>query len=273
MDSTPPGAVSGGGEARNHRAWLQRLATTPFERIYHWWNQIHAAVITILVIAAELQALRPAALLALAVWTPGALLALYRLADRFHPDGAGALVPNLLTSTRVAAAGSLFALVAADTFFPVVGEALRGGWGFPAVGILLLVELTDFFDGLVARRVKTGRFGSTWDMESDAVFAVALAVSVRHLHGVAPHVLAIGLMRYLYVLLWRYDGDPVVLPRIYKMYAKTTAAIVVTSLILGLVPVLTAGVRRIGYLAVLLLLIISFSWDLVLQRRSAKASR
>jgi hypothetical protein len=109
-------------------------------------------------------------------------------------------------------------------------------------------------------------------MESDALFAIALSIAMRHLFAVPLHVLAIGLMKYIYVLVWRYDGDPPVYPPAYKWYAKTVAAIIVSSLVAGLLPILPALVRTIGFACVLALQASSFGWDLLLHRRQANAS-
>ena len=224
-------------------------------------------MITGLVVAAQFPAVQQAALVALATWVPLSLFTLYAAAGRLHPGGAGPGIPNLLTGVRVTAATIVLALAAADTSAGI-GPLIRSG-GFVVAGALGIVELTDFLDGYFARRSKTTRFGPIWDMENDAALAIGLAVGLRHFYGVGVHILIIGLMRYLYVLVWRYDGDPVTYPAAYKQFAKTVAAIIVTSLIVGFVPILPPIVRTVGFAVVLALQVVSFSWDLLLQRRSA----
>lgn len=250
------------------RAAQDGLSATGFDRFYHWWNQGHAAVITLLVVAAEFPVVSRIALIALSAWVPLAMLVLFLAAWRIHPDGPGSLIPNILTTVRVAAGVALLLLIALNPFYPGVGAFLRDMTGFVLVAALLLVEVTDFFDGYAARRRKTGRFGSTWDMESDAVFAMTLALTLRHFHGVAPHVLAIGLMKYLYVLFSRYDGDPPEPPSSYKKYAKTVAATLVIALIVGLAPVLGPVVRNVGFAVILALQLSSFGWDFLLRLKS-----
>jgi len=243
-----------------------------FERIYHRWNVTHAALVTILVLAAELAPIASAATLTLGLWSAVALSVLFVIGRRFHPDGTGPAVPNTLTSMRIAAAVAVFTIVGAAFARPRMAVLLAEQLGWWMVGGLLLIETSDLLDGYLARRMRSGRFGSTWDMESDAIFAIALSLSLRHLHGVGIFVLAIGLMRYLYVLFARFDGDPKDYPKAYKLLAKTTTAILVTALSVTHAPSFTPQTRSMILLAVLGLQIISFSWDFVLQQRATLES-
>jgi phosphatidylglycerophosphate synthase len=241
-----------------------------FDAAYHRWNMVHAAVVTLLVLTAEVPAAQPFAMMALALWSALALGVLFLLGLWLHPSGPGPALPNLLTTARVVASFLLLAVVAGASFFPQVGEAARSSAGWLLFGILMLVELTDFFDGRIARRLKAGPFGSTWDMESDSIYVMALAVAVRHLHGVGFFVLLIGLMRYLYVLLWQYDGVADPAPRLYKLFAKTTTAALVITLIVAMAPVVGAGLRAASLSVVLGLQTVSFGWDILLQRRTGR---
>lgn len=250
------------------RRAFPRPSQANFERIYHRWNATHAALVTILALAAESVRIAPVATLALGSWSTIALVALFVIGKRFHPDGAGPALPNALTSLRIAGAVVVLAVLSVAFSRPRMAAILAEQIGWWMVGSLLLIEASDLLDGYIARRMRSGRFGSTWDMESDAIFAIALSLSLRHLHGVGIFVLAIGLMRYLYVLFARFDGDPKVSPKAYKLFAKTTTAILVTALIVTHAPVFTPEARSAILLAVLALQITSFSWDLVLQRRA-----
>ncbi|MFW6213478.1 MAG: CDP-alcohol phosphatidyltransferase family protein [Spirochaetota bacterium] len=240
-----------------------------FERIYHRWNMTHAAIVTVLILAAELALVASTATLVLAVWSAIALCALFTIGKRFHPDGAGPAVPNTLTSFRVFAAVAVFVILGVAFARPRTAALFAEQLGWWMVGGLLLIETSDLLDGYLARRMRSGRFGCTWDMESDAIFAMALSLSLRHLHGVGIFVLAIGLMRYLYVLLARFDGDPKVYPKAYKLLAKTTTAILVSALIVMHAPIFSSAARSVILLSVLALQLTSFSWDFVLQRRAA----
>lgn len=245
-----------------------------FDRFYHIWNQVHAMVIVFAVVMVELAPLRHAGFVILAGWTPIAMLVVYRSAKHLHPDGAGSLFPNLLTTTRVAAGCIILIALATSEVAAAVLSIAHTNAAYLVVGVLLLVEVTDLFDGYVARRRPHGAFGGIWDMESDSVFAIALALGLRHVYGVGFHVVLIGLMKYGYVLLSRFDGDPPVFPKTYKVFAKTVAAVVVTSLVLGYAPLWSTtaavGVRDVAYAVVLFLQVASFVWDLVLQVRPAR---
>lgn len=264
---------------RLHRApglewWADRVGLTlPFDVIYARWNLAHALVITLLVAASEIPGALRYTSFALALWIPGAMATLFLAATTRHPDGAGPGIPNLLTATRVAAALALMLVVYGDAIDPYVGTTLRTATGWIVVGILLVVEATDFFDGRIARRMQAGAFGAIWDMESDSVYAIALALAARHVHQAVVPALFIGLMRYLYVLGWRYGGDPPAMPRGYKLFARTTAAVVVTGLIVLLVPAIGDTIRSFIVAVVLTMQIVSFGWDLVLQRRAAGERR
>ncbi|MFW5744024.1 MAG: CDP-alcohol phosphatidyltransferase family protein [Spirochaetota bacterium] len=241
-----------------------------FSDAYHRWNLTHAAAMVVLVLVAQFTLLRPVALALLAVWIVGALGTLFVLGRRLHPDGAGPASANLLTATRGVAAAALIAIVVVTAYVPEAATALRSAGGWYLVGMLLVVELTDLLDGHVARRLNAGAFGATWDMESDAAYALALSLAVRHVHEAPVFVLLIGLLRYLYVLLWHYDREPTVVPRAYKLFAKTTTAILVTTLILALLPPVGDTLRAVSLLVVLGLQLVSFGWDLVLQRSAGE---
>lgn len=262
---------------RFHRAsgidwWTDRVGLNlPFDVIYARWSLAHALIITLLVAASEIPGAVRFTSFALALWIPGAMGTLFLAATTRHPDGAGPGIPNLLTATRVAAALALMLVVYADAIDPYVGETLRSATGWIVVAVLLVVEATDFFDGRIARRMHAGAFGAIWDMESDSVYAIALALAARHVHETWLPVLFIGLIRYLYVLAWRYGGDPPAMTRAYKQFARTTAAVVVTGLIVLLIPPLGDIVRTVIVAVVLGMQGVSFGWDLVLQRRTTTA--
>ncbi len=243
--------------------YLNRFLTN-----YHRWSLVHATIITALVVATEVTPFAAQLLGALSIWIFVAIAGLFQLGYRLHPDGAGSVVPNALTASRAGAAVALLVFVVLRLLSagrePIV-EAAAAWW---IAGSLGVVVLTDFFDGRLARRAGSGRFGATWDMECDSVFAIALALYLRVAFHVTPLVLAIGLMRYLYVLLFRYDSDPAIVPRGYKLFAKVVTALIVTGMIVATAPVLSSA-ARLGIVVFLLFLqLLSFGWDLLLQRRS-----
>lgn len=249
-------------------------ASQPFARVYRVWTLVHAAIAVSLVVAAEIVPHPAPVFWMLGLWIAGAMWILFVLALRRHPDGPGPLLPNVLTASRTVAAVVLMAAMALGSRSPQVRELATGSAGWWLVALLLLVELTDYLDGKLARRAGAGRFGSIWDMETDAVFALALTVVNRHLHAVGAYVLLIGLMRYLYVLLWHHETVPVSAPPIQKLFSKTTTAVLVTTLIVVLAPVIGPRFRATSLIVVLAMQVTSFAWDLWLQwRERAAASR
>lgn len=238
-----------------------------FEKSYHRWNLTHAAAVSLFVAGTQIPVTSLASSTALAIWVAVALPLLFVLGYRLHPDGAGPGLPNALTASRALGAAVLLGLVGFLKADLVPEQVLRGSVAWWLAGGLGIITLTDFFDGRIARRLHAGRFGETWDMECDAAFVLGLSLLLRTIYPVPISVLFIGLMRYLYVLLWRYDSDPADVPRAYKLYAKTVTAILVTGLILGLIPVISSAIRVVLLSILLTLQGISFLWDLILQRR------
>lgn len=175
----------------------------------------------------------------------------------------GHWIPDALTAGRGVAA------VAVLVMLPQVAQWSVGTvW---AVGsALAVVELTDFFDGRLARRFGPSAFGALWDMENDALFTLSISLLVYLRYGVAPFVLLLELMRYLYVLIWRFDSDPVTVSPAYKLFAKTTAAAIVVTLIVAVAPILPEWLRTAALAVVLGMQLVSFGWDLVLQYRAVR---
>ena len=238
-----------------------------FDRSYERWGYLHASLVVLGALAAELAMATAAAGAFMAVWSTAALTALYVTARHKHPDGTGATIANVLTSFRVGAAVAVFLLTAANSLFPAIGAFLRSSGGWVLVGTLFLVEITDFADGRMARKHQSGPFGATWDMESDAIYTLALSLAVRHIFAVDFYVLLIGLMRYLYVLLWHYEGTRAATSRTHVLYAKTTTAVLATTLIVVMAPPITDALRAVSLGIVLFMQLISFGWEIALQVR------
>ncbi|MFW5694252.1 MAG: CDP-alcohol phosphatidyltransferase family protein [Alkalispirochaeta sp.] len=252
-----------------------------FDRAYQWWNLAHAAVILAavasVVVPVELggAALVPVAegtiLRVLAGWGVVALGGLYgaaRLRDRRRPKTGRARshwLPDLCTAVRGATAGGLLWMLPAAQ-----------GWSeetmWIVVAVLAVVEVTDFLDGKLARIVGPSSFGALWDMENDALFTLSLSLLVYIRYDVAPVLLLLGLMRYVYVLVWRFHRDPVCVPSSYKWFAKTTAAAIVVTLIASAVPIIPDDVRGAALATVLTMQVVSFGWDLALQYRALRVS-
>ncbi len=230
---------------------------------YRRWNVQHAGMVILLVAVSELPISFFPATALLAVWVALSMFRLWRL-RALSPVGSP--WADALTTVRTVATVLLLSGLSMTPTGAVHGFFSSGG-RWVVVGALLAVESTDFFDGRVARRGLIGLFGPVWDMETDSVFALALAMANRHLLEVGPFVLAIGLMRFLYVLFWREEGSQAPKPHIFVLYAKTTTAMLVVVMIFVLAPPVGPYLRRAALLIVLMLQIISFGWDMYLQRR------
>ena len=90
------------------------------------------------------------------------------------------------------------------------GPAEALAWPVAAAAAIALV--LDGVDGWIARRRQCASpFGARFDMELDAVFLLVLSILALQAGKAGPWVLAIGLMRYLFVLaglIWKpLTGD------------------------------------------------------------------
>lgn len=144
---------------------------------------------------ASLQLRPPAGCLALTAWAGVGALVLDRVPVA-HPHARFGLA-NTITLAR--AAGT--ALLAG---FALAPEAIGNVWALvAAVGMLLVL---DGIDGPVARRQGlASAFGARFDMEVDAGLILTLSALAAALDKAGPWVLAIGLMRYAFVLAGRLD--------------------------------------------------------------------
>lgn len=119
-----------------------------------------------------------------------------------HPfDRFGAA--NLVTTGRVA----LVAVVAG-----LVGEATTDEVAWTAAIVTVAVTALDSVDGWIARRTSmTSAFGARYDMETDALLILILAVLAWQ-HGKAgAWIVLAGAMRYLFVCagyVWRWMEAP-----------------------------------------------------------------
>lgn len=128
----------------------------------------------------------------------GMVAMLWRALRRYPPRRVGLGAANRVTLAR----GVLVALLAGTLADPALLSA-HTVWLFA----LALVTLTlDGVDGWVARRtVSASALGARFDMELDAFFMLVLCLALLLLDRVGPWVLAIGTMRYTFVVAgWRW---------------------------------------------------------------------
>lgn len=168
---------------------------------------------------------------------------------------------NVVTTVRSSLVGLITALVAASLAEPVP-VALLVGISIPALAL-------DAVDGWVARRTgATSELGARYDMEVDAFLLLALSAYVAQALG--PWVLAIGLMRYAFVVVgWMLPWFRATLPRRYwRKVVTAVQGIALTAAASGL----STGFAGALVAFALLLLAESFGRDVVwlVRRRSAR---
>ena len=167
---------------------------------------------------------------------------------------------DLVTLGRALLVGGVTALV--------VDALVTGVPATIAIVALAVVALAlDAVDGQVARRTGTASpFGARFDMEVDAYLILVLSVYVAGLVG--PWALAIGAMRYGFVLAGR--AWPWLTGTVAPSYAaKTVAAAQGVALVVVSAGVMAQATAVALVAAALLLLCWSFGRDVVRLRRNA----
>lgn len=154
--------------------------------------------------------------------------------------------------------------------FPGVLSALL--WPFALVALAVLA--LDGVDGAVARRTATSsEFGARFDMELDAFYLLVLCGAVMVLGKAGPWVLALGLMRYAFILAGlAWPGLQQPLPESFRR--KTVCVWQGVTLLVSVVPVVSATFAVWTLALALALLTWSFAVDtlwLVRQHRPAPA--
>ena len=158
-------------------------------------------------------------------------------------------------------------IITAFRFIFFAAGALTGLFLLPEQSFIPLfffafAGFTDFFDGIVARKTGVTDAGGFLDAETDA-----LAVSLLSLYALGsgyapPIVLLAGLMRYIFYFPLKEFGKIESSSRYFKLYAKFACAAAVALLTASSAPVWTN--RRVFWLASIILLGISFFWELIL---------
>ena len=155
---------------------------------------------------------------------------------------------NLVTTGRAA----LVAVVAA-----LVGEATTDGVAWTAAIVTVAVTALDGVDGWLARRTSmTSAFGARYDMETDALLILILAVLAWQ-HGKAGVWIVIaGAMRYLFLgagYVWRWMEAP--LPRSIRRKAMCVLQVA------GLGVVVSPLVARPASMAVAAVTLAALTWS------------
>ncbi|TVQ37568.1 MAG: hypothetical protein EA384_11930 [Spirochaetaceae bacterium] len=240
--------------------------TAGWRRFYIRWSVVVALAACVIAAAAVVGVDRVPLTATAALFSLLSLLVLYAggagLRSTFSPA-------DPVSALRSVVAGAILIRLAV---LASTGQVLDARRQWVLFGLLVLAETSDLLDGHLARRRGPTQFGAVWDMENDVVFTFALSFLAHVWFGVPAWILAIGLFRYVYFLLFRFPGDPACCPPGYKQFAKWVCAIVVIALIAMSTPVLPDQLRAyVGGIA-LVLQATSFGWDLSLHLLAAKTS-
>ena len=138
------------------------------------------------------------------------------------------------------------------------GSTLRWFWVVGALGALAL----DGVDGRLARRLgQESAFGARFDLESDAATVLGLSLLVWLCDQAGSWVLAIGLMRYIFVTgSWVWPALAAPLPPRKRRQAVCVAQM--AALILAIVPGMPSEWTGPLCLAALVALVYSFAVDI-----------
>ena len=195
-------------------------------------------------------------------WLAAALyLAVCVLIIRFWPETRDFGWANRATLLR----GSLvIVLVALAPFADHLTDSLwLYGW------MALLALILDGADGKVARATGSqSDFGARFDMELDALFILGLSVAVLALGKAGPWVLALGLIRYAFVVASHFlDWLNAPLPESFRR--KTVCVWQIVTLLVAVLPPVNALFASITLATALALLVWSFFLDIhwLYQRR------
>jgi phosphatidylglycerophosphate synthase len=167
---------------------------------------------------------------------------------------------NLATASR----GTLVALLAA-----LVGERLGNSVQYFALGVATTAAILDGVDGYLARKTNTAsRFGARFDMETDALLILTLAVLTWQFGKAGIWVLLSGALRYLFVLAslavpWLRAPLP------HSFRRKALAVLQTVALLVAMAPFVPQATSVVIAGIALLALSTSFLTDVIWLRRKA----
>ena len=143
------------------------------------------------------------------------------------------------------------------------GQAIGAELRWVAITGALLALCLDGVDGFLARRLgQASVFGARFDLETDALTMMALALLVWATNQAGPWVLLSGLMRYIFVIggwLW----PALALPLPPRKRRQTLCVVQVVALIIALIPSVPSFWAGLLCLLGLGLLGYSFAADMV----------
>ena len=154
--------------------------------------------------------------------------------------------------------------------FGLAGEAATPAGAWLAVGVALLASALDGVDGWLARRLGlSSAFGARFDMETDALLIVALALLVWQFDKAGYWVLLAGLLRYLFILsgaLLEWLRRPLAPSRRRQTVCVLQILMLIFCLLPPVIPPWSQSAAALG----LLLLVWSFTLDVIWLARRAR---
>jgi len=121
-------------------------------------------------------------------------------------------------------------------------SVLTTEWAGVLFVVAIFAELTDDADGRIARRSGTPTaFGATFDMETDALFLLALSLVAVRFYGLPWWISIAGLIRYVAAIPFLLLPEPL-FPRWFSQFAKSACAVSALLLIATIFP---AGIGTI----------------------------
>lgn len=199
---------------------------------------------------------------ALSVYTVGAVLVLIGL-PKHHPFRAFGAA-NQVTLFR----GALVALLAG-----LIGEGADDALAGPVTAVASGIAVLDGLDGWLARRMSlASAFGARFDMETDALLIMVLAVLTWQFGKAGVWVLGSGLMRYAFV------AAGTALPALRRplppsQRRKVLAVAQVVALIASIAPFVPTAVSALLAAVALGALTFSFGVDVAWLLQNAARSR
>jgi phosphatidylglycerophosphate synthase len=197
------------------------------------------------------------AVTALACYGLMSFLIMAGLVRHAHPPRFG--FANAITLTRAVLTALLYGIGGEWLFggLPGLGEGLR--WTLAIIAAVILI--LDGLDGTVARRTgMASPFGARFDMETDALFVLAICWLVMATGQAGAWMLAFGSLRYAFLLagmrLPQLNGPLKPLRRRKVIYVAQAAAPT-----LGLTPFCPPGVAWVLCAIAFLLVLSSFTTD------------
>ncbi len=127
--------------------------------------------------------------------------------------------------------------------------------------IVTAAALTDFADGIAARRAGPSKSGALLDEEADAFFIFLLALAAARFLDYPPWIVLIGLLRYLFLLIFLFGRKVGSYPSCFKWYSRSVCAFTAAALVTAYYPVFPVLPGRIINFCSLVLLSVSFLWE------------